>query len=256
MTHAIAIVLQVASTFITAFGYWLINKDRPWLGNTLVFTASLTLGTAALRFAPQSMVAPLGSLTVAWSAVLAWSEGRPTNKGLILCVLMACTLLVVAFPKPEKMPVLDENWYQTWGLAAQVWASGVVLVIGWRNSVYEAAALGGITTGFTDTHLKAFLMFGDWRSAVFLLMPCAVQVGCFNWALSKERPEKIVPVYVTCSISSVVLTGILSFHEFTKLTTIQILCYVLVCGIGITSAHYLHYAEEPPATEEEKATLV
>ena len=239
------VLLVVCGTFATALGNHLVHRSHLGkkgqtraifiLGNVLIIVVGTLFGLAAFAYAPQSLVAPLGGLTIVWNAFLA---SLPAFGGIKLssrdvwatvACLMGSAALVFFGPRRDPAAVDPQTVFSQWSFATFFFLSlaGALSLDGLSDSQSASkdarrmacGAVGGVVGGLSNVFSKSAVVSGVPSSpAQFIVLALAalcalLQLMALNRALARFPPFVIVPVYQVSLLLAATASGIITFDQ-------------------------------------------
>ncbi|XP_060717797.1 NIPA-like protein 2 [Tachysurus vachellii] len=232
-----------------------------WYGILLMGLGELG-NFAAYGFAPASLIAPLGCVSVVASAVISvvfLKEILRASDVLGGILALTGTYLLVTFA-PHSAPHVTANMVERCLISVQFliyFFSEVVLfcvllyLYKCRNmkhivivmllvallasvTVITVKAVSGmITETIRGSHLQLtypifYIMF------IIMIVSCAFQIKFLNEAMKMFDATEIVPINFVFFTASAVIAGILFYEEFYGLSLIHIIMFVLGCLLAFT----------------------
>lgn len=266
-----------------------LHSSSWWLGMVMII-----LGEAgnfiAYGFAPASVVAPLGTVTLISNAILApiMIHERFRKQDLLGIVLAVCgAVVVVMSSKTEEIQLSPQAieealkqpkflLYLACTLILSCVMSGLSVKVGHKYSLIDlslVAIFGGYTVLATKAlssllGLTFYRMFeyGITYAMIFVLVTTAIlQIKYLNKALQRFDSTEVIPIQWTLfTISAIVGSSILynDFNEMTKskAATFLIGCLLTFAGVySITSNRNTQYPLTPTEVfrdEEERRPLL
>ena len=277
-------LLAACGTLATALGNHLVHrahgkKSQRGLhllvaGNVLITVVGTAFGLAAFAFAPQSLVAPLGGLTIVWNALLAtlpyFGGARLSNRDIwsTAACLVGCVTLVAFGPRREPVPVDPLTVFSQYSFAVLFFASllGALALDGVAdfNSVSKdlrrlcLGSVGGIVGGLSNVFAKSAVVSGGAHNrteTIILVLAglCSLlQLLALNRALARYPPFAIVPVYQVSLLIAATVSGIISFDydEFMEFSWFQLAGFV--GGVALCVAGIINGFNEAPALDKDE----
>lgn len=226
-----------------------------WLVGLLAIAVGSVLDVMALSFAPQSVLAPLGSLTILSNTIIApvLHGEKLNNRSLFFSLLsfFGCILSVSAASH-------QAHWYEMSGLISLLtsvqFESYVLVMFLILLALYYLmdhldnvipAMISGVMGAFSVTLAKLLsnIYKLDSPDHVFVgilvtlqILSVALQLGWMNIALSLAPALIVVPVFTSSWIINTTIAGGVLYQEFDSFTIPQLLLFplgVCLCVIGI-----------------------
>ncbi|KAH9254731.1 hypothetical protein BASA81_007282 [Batrachochytrium salamandrivorans] len=262
-----------------------------WVGNLgCIILGGTGCGLAALAFASQAIVAPLGGLTIVWNLVLS-GGGNRTQMMASLITLLGMSLVVWFGPgeglsKPAvgtgpfvifTLPRFQVLGVLYCGVSLGLESAKINMGLNKSTRRVAASAVGGVVGGLSNVFAKSAVEFysskrtretvggeQDYVSfclvAAIALLLAGTQIALFNQALASFPVAHVVPVYMTSLMLSSTLSGGVAFDEFRDFSLARCLgftCAMLVCVMGVaflsfSSSSSLSPSSLSPGDEESK----
>lgn len=223
------------------------------------------LGLAALAFAPQSIIAPLGGLTIVWNLLLSGSVTRAQVLGTLV-TMMGMALVIWFGPSPQQQQTQQKTTpfallakptfellvavYLTMCATMETAKSNLTLSRFWRR--IAAGAVGGVVGGLSNVFAKSAIEYYSQQQQSmayfqFYLVVCialllaGAQIALFNQALASFPVITVVPVYMTSLMIFSTVSGGVAFDEFKNFGVLRSLAFcsgmlTCVCGVAFLSS--------------------
>ncbi|XP_076850783.1 NIPA-like protein 2 [Brachyhypopomus gauderio] len=242
--------------------------SRPYYTSRLWWCGILLMGLgelgnfAAYGFAPASLIAPLGCVSVIASAIISvvfLKETLRASDVLGGALALTGTYLLVTFA-PHSAPHVTANmverclisWqflvyfffevvlfsillylYKCRNLKHIVVVMLLVALLASLTVISVKAVSGMLTETVRGSHLQLtypifYIMF------VVMVASCAFQIKFLNEAMKMFDATEIVPINYVFFTASAVVAGILFYEEFYGLSLIYIIMFVLGCLLAFT----------------------
>lgn len=269
----VGITLAVGGTMITALGNHLIVKGHMLsrkqqtelgttyllLGNACVVVLGTGLGLAAFAYAPQSVLSPLGGLTVVWNLLLAtlpaFGGVSPKGEEILYTLVTLLGMAVVVAMGPQNRG--EKSSFGSLG------RSSFILVIisycgslAWMNLARtenkmlqrifagsSSAIVGGLSNVFAKSAVEFYsgnqvLSERDDFTTFSLVAAIALglaisQLMLLNHALAQYSAVQIIPIYQTCLCIAATMSGGIAFDEFRDLTLFQLFFFAFGVGLAV-----------------------
>lgn len=275
MTHFVGLLIQLVSTVITACGYVMMSHSSKWyrfFGNILVVGSSSILGGLALHFAPQSLIGPVATLTVAWTTLIASWFGQHVSAMPVVRLVAACMILAALAQEPPTIATSKHLFHVLFisGTAVAVGCFVIAVVVvctippkdppriggepeeqkmkreAWQVfGAFVLALMAGVLAGFTDTNAKAFVTWFDPISGGAVAISGSVQIFMINAALQRGQANRVIAIYTTTLTTSVIIMGVAIYKELKDMAPYRAVLMLLVATIAIHAA-WECYRERPP----------
>ena len=287
----IGVTLAIIGSLVTALGNHLIVKSHSkrldpsvaqyyfWTGNACAALIGTVFGVLALAYAPQSLISPLGGLTMVWNLVLAtlpvFGGIQPKPLQVLATIATLFGTMIIVWLGPENRGRKNSFWMFTepsfLSLVVVYGGLGAMLeAIKNQNKLYHriaAGATGGLVGGLSNLFAKAAVDFnsgnqipeeandyGSFILVVVIAIGLALsQLMFLNNALASFPAVQIVPIYQTTLIVAATISGGIAFNEFDEFPLFQYFgfsCGVMVSILGV--AFLTSLSSSPPSNEEMK----
>lgn len=275
--YILGIIIAVSGNFLISISlniqkYTHIRQSqrgsKPYYTSRLWWCGILLMGLgelgnfAAYGFAPASLIAPLGCVSVIASAVISVVFLKETLRASDLlggALALTGTYLLVTFA-PHSAPHVTANMVErcliSWQFLAYFFFEVVLFCIllylyKCRNvnhivivmllvallasvTVISVKAVSGmLTETIRGSHLQLtypvfYVMF------VVMVISCAFQIKFLNEAMKMFDATEIVPINYVFFTASAVIAGILFYEEFYGLSIIYIIMFVCGCSLAFS----------------------
>jgi hypothetical protein len=234
-----------------------------WFGNICVTLLGTTLGILALTYAPQSLISPLGGLTIVWNLMLAmipfFGGIRPKSIEYVATSITLLGTVIIVWLGPENRGQKNTFWLflnPKFGLLVLIYSGiGALLESASRsqNKLYRrisSGATGGIVGGLSNVFAKSAADFysgnhvideqhdfGTFALVVIIALGLAIsQLMFLNSALANYAAVQVVPIYQTTLIIFATISGGVAFDEFGGFSLLQYVGFsfgVCISVIGV-----------------------
>lgn len=258
-----------------------------WVGNVgCIILGGTGCGLAALAFASQAIVAPLGGLTIVWNLMLS-GGGNRAQMTAVFITLLGMSLVVwfgpgdsVSKPSPTgPFALFAQPRFQALGalycsISLGLEGAKTKPELSKSTRRVAASAVGGVVGGLSNVFAKSAVEFysgkrtgGDQDYVSFCLVAgialllAGTQIALFNQALANFPVAHVVPVYMTSLMLSSTISGGVAFDEFRGFSLARSLgftCAMLVCVAGVgflstSSSSSSSSSSSPSALGEEES---
>ena len=272
----LGVLLATAGTMVTALGNHLIVKGHSFskkqehrqatllivAGNISVVLLGTVLGLVALAFAPQSIIAPLGGLTVIWNLVLAtlpfFGGVKPKTEEIMYTCLTLFGMAMVVGMGPTSRAEKTSFATLVRPLFLVVLGTYVGLIV-WlssaktENKLFRRIAAGGtgaMVGGLSNVFAKSAVEFYSGNQVeseaedyvtFIVIIGIAVslalgQLMLLNSALANFSAVQVIPIYQTILCIAATISGGIAFDEFRDMQVLQGLGFlvgVMVAAFGV-----------------------
>jgi drug/metabolite transporter (DMT)-like permease len=275
----VGIVLVLVGTFFNAYGMELLKKGHITSKRLVCFLSSyppenkttdkqkytafgllsvcmsVVCQFASTNFASMTILGPLGSVTIVWSALLSYFMDGVAPSPIAVVSIVAGMVVLVIFSPPDtidRTPNDDSIWI---GLMIGVVLTHALLHLSkWIESPILSALKPGFVGGFTQSAAKCFVLglkhqYKYWwvhltATATF----AAVQLVMIDEAIKRHaEPLQVNALYMlTLSFSVVLISGTM-FHELQNVSFKFVLGALPAC-FGV---FWLAYSGTDGSTQQE-----
>jgi len=258
-TWIMGILLATVASFINNIGvnlqklYHTNGIKAYWLAGMLAIATGSVLDITALSFAPQSVIAPLGSLTIVSNTLVApHMHGEKLTRWTVmftLVVFLGCIVSVMS--ASHDLVILDEEslWEM---LTSQRFTVYIISILGTLMlcvqsdeesfiPAFASALFGSLSVTTAKVSNNVLILHGASTWIVIGILTAQVlcvvmQLLYLNLALSLADALVVVPVFTSTWIITTALAGGILYEEFYKFTVLQGVLFpvgVLLCCIGV-----------------------
>jgi len=268
--------LAVMGTLITALGNHLIVKghalakkqenQRSTLfliaGNVCVVLLGTVLGLSALAYAPQSVISPLGGLTVVWNLALAtlplFGAVKPKAEEFVYTLITLVGMAIVVAMGPQSHG-RKASFYMLVRPTFVFVVLSYAAIIGWLHSAKSedksfrriaAGAIGAMVGGLSNVFAKSAVEFysgnqvkSESNDYITFYMIIVIALGLalsqlmlLNSALANFTAVQVIPIYQTTLCIAATVSGGIAFDEFRDMTLVQGICFVagvMISALGV-----------------------
>lgn len=258
----IAVLVSVSAAFINNIGvnfqklYYKQNQPILWMVGMVAITSASILDFTALSFAPQSVVAPIGSLTIVSNAIIAplmHKEKLTFRVGVYTLIVFAGCLTSVLSASHENtihhtkdvsgmLSSATSAGYMIGLLTAlafslnyadsfSTWLPALISAIFGSLSVTSAKILNNSVVYDRELDEKLVMVMA------FQVVLVGMQLIWLNIALSLADALLVVPVFTSSWIIFTAISGGMMYGEFNKFTSTQAVLFPLgiaTCCFGVT----------------------
>ncbi|XP_052475148.1 NIPA-like protein 2 isoform X2 [Carassius gibelio] len=231
---------------------------KPYYTSRLWWCGILLMGLgelgnfAAYGFAPASLIAPLGCVSVIVSAVISVVFLKETLRASDIlggALALTGTYFLVTFA-PHSSPHVTANMVErslvSWtfliyfcrNMKHIVIMMILVALLASVTVISVKAVSGMITETIRGSHLQLtypifYIMF------IIMVTSCAFQIKFLNQAMKMFDATEIVPINYVFFTASAIVAGILFYEEFYGLSLIYIIMFVIGCLLAFTGVFLL-----------------
>ncbi|XP_072317505.1 NIPA-like protein 2 isoform X2 [Eucyclogobius newberryi] len=236
-----------------------------WMGVILMGVGELG-NFAAYGFAPASLIAPLGCVSVIASAVISVVFLKETIRASDILggtLAITGTYLLVSFAPHNISMVTAQmvhyyfiSWYFLGYMIKKVKHIVVVLLLVALLASVTVISVKAVSGMITETMKGSLQLVYAIFYAMFVVMvaSCAFQVKFLNEAMKMFDATEVVPINYVFFTSSAIVAGIVFYQEFEDLALLNIFMFVFGCFLSFVGVFLI--ARNRPKIKQETADFI